>query len=1350
MAYLVTHRLTVGNIKGSDTVFELLRDVSTQPTIAQLPIINTAQTIRHEFDRDGVSPLNSSYTLTALNNDPDDLYELLNEAEPQSIMLRITAGSTKVFQGFAEPESLDQYYDSIGEQDLVTVDFYNGLTSLAQTNITNVFIEELLELVNTDHETLINYDRLFSAVALKAEGHSSEVEYAWPWIADNWRQFSGSIPSYSMMVDLYFRFQMYREFDREKQIYTEAGKTLGQIFVDICRTFGVRIGYSYTRQRWCVYDFTSARTGTAFNASIIRTGGNNNSLGFSPRTANTSGAQVQLQALTEDNLLYSPRSKNRSLEIFSSVTHDAPKYREFLRPDAGIAPSFTIDNLQSRNYLTRAYQYGPIPFEGDGDPEAPGTDALVQVIDAAPPNISSTSLAFISHPVVEEELGVSLPVHAVISWLWSSWRFVRRRRFTGVFDQLIDPMIPVSWDGSTWLVQSAGVDPISMQTSVELLEISARTQSAAYLRSDPSGLDFGLVAAFSQNIKSYNLTGQLLNSDINVTAPPGFTVSLNAAGPYAPALTIPVSGGNLDRTVFVKFSPTETKVYVANIINSAQSGVRSTVRVSGSNAEAVLRLPTQPGIVSTLYINPVQTQIFKENDFITVVNLASAQPYQFRIIQDQQPGDDFLLIDPKYVPEALFAGSIITVTDQILTSFISRTNLAVAIGVRTNAIGNVLEQLDDEVVTEIYVQSAVRLVEGNDYDIATIDRISQEPTFYRIRPTQSFEGVGNVQIQEQRITCNIGDSIIIPGTTLQAYTEWRPDRIISTVQTEREGTSMGLLLTERLTSSSYTTLPLRRIPETFNVKNGQKIYIYYMPRGGADGGRNIGEAITVNGDQTITPSGVNRTGTITIQSWTPQNDYLVEDPETLDIIDVFILERSLDQSSRITLQTNRIDIVVQDIDELSDDLAFITLEVGQIQVDLSDLDDIVSTIDGEVGTLQSQVGTIGARAVMGVKSGDTVVTFNLLAGTELGLAVLSADLFILRTSDSSTLFDDDGITLFQKVSAPGTVETSVRRMIKWKDNSNPAYESAIVSYASTDQPGKAVDITGFDENQYIRFTLRRKLSGTSSPQDLDFAIAAAAGQFLSNTAAGDAVIRPEKRLWISSKTDARTIIQGNTGFGAITDPQQPVDARGNIRIRQVSPGSGFIDIRYGSTGTGNTVTIPDFTGTFILTAGDAVIGGTKEFNGTLIVPTDTSNANRALNRGAGDGRYGQLAVANTWQDKQSFNNHIEFTGFGGGINFLTDDSGSNLLYINLRPEIGGASEDKTVTIRNITGELITAGNVSQDIAGTKWFTGILRANQYRSSDNSVGQDWSVRLIDSDSNQYDVVFKNGILTSVTAY
>jgi hypothetical protein len=206
----------------------------------------------------------------------------------------------------------------------------------------------------------------------------------------------------------------------------------------------------------------------------------------------------------------------------------------------------------------------------------------------------------------------------------------------------------------------------------------------------------------------------------------------------------------------------------------------------------------------------------------------------------------------------------------------------------------------------------------------------------------------------------------------------------------------------------------------------------------------------------------------------------------------------------------------------------------------------------------------------------------------------------------------------------------------------------------------------------------------------------------------DLTVADAIKLGNSSVTGA-----GVTSYGLIT---MALDAtNGNHLVRR-----SYADSRYGQLGSANTWT------------------------GAQTVPNATANGH-ALNRITADGRYGRLASANTWTLAQTFVNEITINdeirmgtaGANKPIVFATQDGGSNDITVSLQAQNGGTAGNKTVTIPNATGTLVTTANYNQDIAGNKNFTGTLRAG------GSTGQTTVV-----DTGAVILTFTKGLLTGVS--
>jgi hypothetical protein len=210
-----------------------------------------------------------------------------------------------------------------------------------------------------------------------------------------------------------------------------------------------------------------------------------------------------------------------------------------------------------------------------------------------------------------------------------------------------------------------------------------------------------------------------------------------------------------------------------------------------------------------------------------------------------------------------------------------------------------------------------------------------------------------------------------------------------------------------------------------------------------------------------------------------------------------------------------------------------------------------------------------------------------------------------------------------------------------------------------------------------------------------------------------------------------------------------------------------------ATNTARTLTIPNVGGnrTFAFIdqaqtfSANQTFSGTATFQSTTVVP-DATEATHALNRTTGDNRYARLGSANTFTSKQTINNDVEF-GYLSGIILASEDLDSNKVGISLRPPSAASTGNYDIVLPAITGTVvITAGNqtiggtktfngsvvvpdsttsthalrvsrgdarymqktgaVAESIDGNKRFTGNLRVDNLRSSDNSTGQPWTVR------------------------
>ncbi len=110
----------------------------------------------------------------------------------------------------------------------------------------------------------------------------------------------------------------------------------------------------------------------------------------------------------------------------------------------------------------------------------------------------------------------------------------------------------------------------------------------------PGLLAFGNVLQNTiSTAQSFTLQGFYLNAglgNINVTAPPGFRVSLASTSGYAPSIQVPYTGTSLAATtVYVRFSPTQVKAFDDSVRSTGGGAPTVFVRVTGNCTPAGLQ-----------------------------------------------------------------------------------------------------------------------------------------------------------------------------------------------------------------------------------------------------------------------------------------------------------------------------------------------------------------------------------------------------------------------------------------------------------------------------------------------------------------------------------------------------------------------------------------------------------------------------------------------------------------------------------------------------------------------------------------------------------------------------------------
>lgn len=141
----------------------------------------------------------------------------------------------------------------------------------------------------------------------------------------------------------------------------------------------------------------------------------------------------------------------------------------------------------------------------------------------------------------------------------------------------------------------------------------------------PAQIDFGYTQPGSTSSpESYQLIGQNLqpkNSNITVTAPLGFEISLSENTGYSTALSIPYSNHTLSTNVFVRFKPILSQTdYSGNVSNNGGGAKTEYVLVTGT---------TKYNISVTAVTTP--TCEGSSSGTITVTATGGIVPYQYKI-----------------------------------------------------------------------------------------------------------------------------------------------------------------------------------------------------------------------------------------------------------------------------------------------------------------------------------------------------------------------------------------------------------------------------------------------------------------------------------------------------------------------------------------------------------------------------------------------------------------------------------------------------------------------------------------------------------------------------------------------
>jgi hypothetical protein len=461
MNYYKTHEIAVKNDIGTNTTFELYQELASAPSsVGYLPVVNRNEEIVDEINEDAIGVMNSRYVLHLISGPTRDFYSIFNDADPQSVYLKILIDDQLHFLGFLEPKLLDREYGKENEDSIITGEFFSGFASIAKVPIYPEFLESIMSVTGVTSETLISYDLLFSGLFETVCKYGNKFIYAWDWQAENWRENAISPIAWNMFLDMRFKFSNYKEDD------DKAGRLLGDILNDICRTFALRIGYSTSKNACLVVDVTKGYTGTSFSGHEMD---NSTWTGGFPRIAQSSQTTIALQSFTDSDIRKVRNPNTNKLPRYSLISNSAKDFPSSLYPSSGLFATIEVANpTVSRPYLLQGYQYGTIPFIPDKNVLNSG----LEVITEEEPSISGESMGWVRNVAIPEIDDLDLPVHGLLAYILGGWRFKERAKWSGSVKKVMDPMLPITFNSKVWHVVKRSINPRTCISTLDLIELS--------------------------------------------------------------------------------------------------------------------------------------------------------------------------------------------------------------------------------------------------------------------------------------------------------------------------------------------------------------------------------------------------------------------------------------------------------------------------------------------------------------------------------------------------------------------------------------------------------------------------------------------------------------------------------------------------------------------------------------------------------------------------------------------------------------------------------------------------------------------------------------------------------------
>lgn len=150
--------------------------------------------------------------------------------------------------------------------------------------------------------------------------------------------------------------------------------------------------------------------------------------------------------------------------------------------------------------------------------------------------------------------------------------------------------IYVKFTPTTATSYSGNVTNVSSGATTVNVAVSGTGNVAAEMIVNPTSLAFGNVTIGNSDIKSYVLTGSNLTNDVSISIPDKYTASTTIDGTYSVNLTIPETGGSINQTIYIKYTPTATATSTGNIRHTSSGATTKYVAVSGTGVQATLAI----------------------------------------------------------------------------------------------------------------------------------------------------------------------------------------------------------------------------------------------------------------------------------------------------------------------------------------------------------------------------------------------------------------------------------------------------------------------------------------------------------------------------------------------------------------------------------------------------------------------------------------------------------------------------------------------------------------------------------------------------------------------------------------